>query len=150
MMDWLKQTFASAQSSMRSEVMRFKNRDFMHAVVAGCAVVAAADGKIDSSEKQTMVGYLRVSDELKVFDLDEVTVFFGDVTKKFEFDYDIGVDEAVKYVRKLRDNPDAARTMIRVCCKIGASDGNFDADEKKSVARLCRELNLDPKEFQLT
>ena len=39
--------------------------------------------------------------------------------------------------------------MVRVCCAIGAADGNFDDDEKAVVRKICAELNLNPKDFDL-
>jgi tellurite resistance protein TerB len=39
--------------------------------------------------------------------------------------------------------------MVRVCCAIGAADGNFDNDEKAVVSKICTELGLNPKDFDL-
>ncbi len=48
--NWLQGT----KKNLSDQVKKFKNKDFMDAVVAGCAVVAAADGSIDAAEKQKM------------------------------------------------------------------------------------------------
>jgi len=40
--------------------------------------------------------------------------------------------------------------MVRVCCAIGAADGNFDENEKTAVRNICAELGLNPKDFDLT
>jgi tellurite resistance protein TerB len=40
--------------------------------------------------------------------------------------------------------------MVRVCCAVGASDGNFDESEKAAVRNICAELGLNPKDFDLT
>lgn len=39
--------------------------------------------------------------------------------------------------------------MVRVCCAIGAADGNFDEGEKTVVRKICAELSLNPKDFDL-
>lgn len=44
--------FDNAKNSLTDSVKRFKNKDFLDAVIAGCALVAYADGHIDSAEKQ--------------------------------------------------------------------------------------------------
>ncbi|WP_349368105.1 tellurite resistance TerB family protein [Salinarimonas sp.] len=148
-LDWLKTNVAKAREALQTEVGRFKNREFMEAVVSGCALVAAADGDISSSEKQKMMKYIENSDELKVFKMEEVIAFFKKITEKFEFDAEIGKAEALKHVGKLRDKPDAARVMVRVCIAIGASDGDFDDNEKAVVRTIARELSLDPADFDL-
>jgi len=145
--DSLKQKTSEVRSSLTTEVGKFRNREFMEATVSGCALVAAADGSIDSSEKQKMMKYIEQSEELKVFDTSDVIAVFSKVTDKFEFDQEIGKAEAMKSVGKLRDKPDAARLMIRVCCAIGSADGDFDDNEKKMVRDMCQDLNLPADEF---
>lgn len=149
MLDWLKSNVLSARDKLAAEVTRFKNREFMEAVVAGCALVAAADGDINAAEKQKMVGYIQNSNELKVFDLKEVISLFQDVCQKFEFDAQIGRAEALRLVGKLRAQEDAARLLVRVCCAIGAADGDFDEAERRACRTLCVELGLNAAEFDL-
>ena len=149
MLDWLKSNVAAARETLSNEITKFKNREFMDAVVAGCALVAAADGNISSAEKQKMTGYIQNSAELKVFDLKEVIQSFQDICGKFEFDAEIGRAEALRIIGKLRGKEEAARLLVRVCCAIGSSDGSFD-DQERAVCRLiCTELGLNAADFGL-
>ncbi|BAH46838.1 MULTISPECIES: tellurite resistance TerB family protein [Brevibacillus] len=143
--NWLKNT----QASLRDQVKKFQNRDFMDAVVAGCALVAAADGHIESSEKQKMASYINRSEELKVFDMNDVISRFNHFVSGFEFDHGVGKMEALKAIGKLKNNPEAARILIGVCCAIGAADGDFDEKEKIIVREICQTVNLNPADFQL-
>ena len=149
MLDWLKSNAAAARELLSNEVTKFKNREFMDAVVAGCALVAAADGNISSAEKQKMTGYIQNSSELKVFDLKDVIQSFQDICGKFEFDAEIGRAEALRIVGKLRGNEDAGRLLVRVCCAIGGSDGSFDEKEQAVCRTICTELGLNPADFDL-
>ncbi len=49
--NWLNTT----KKDLGDQVKKFKNKDFMEAVVAGCALVAFADGTISPEEKSKMV-----------------------------------------------------------------------------------------------
>jgi len=152
MMDWiknLKDAASTARQTLLEEVGKFKNQSFLEATVAACALVAAADGSISSEEKKKMVAYLQASEELKVFKLEEVIAFFNQITAKFDFDADIGKIEAMKIIGRLKGNDGAARTMVRVCCVIGASDGDFDDKEKSVVRAICAELGLAAGDFGL-
>lgn len=149
MLDWLKGNIAAARETLTAEVTKFKNREFMDAVVSGCAMVAAADGSISSAEKQKMTGYIQNSSELKVFDLKEVIQSFQDICGKFEFDAEIGRAEALKIIGKLKGKDEAARLLVRVCCAIGGSDGSFDDSERAVCRTICVELGLNPTDFDL-
>ncbi|WMP18023.1 tellurite resistance TerB family protein [Thiothrix lacustris] len=147
--DTLKEKAGEARAKLTTEIGKFKNREFMEACVAGCGLVAAADGNIDSSEKQKMMKFIQQSDELKVFDTKDVIAVFNKVTENFEFDNEIGKAEALKMIGKLRSKPDAARLMVRVCMAIGSADGDFDDKEKQMVREMCRDLDLPADDFGL-
>jgi tellurite resistance protein TerB len=148
-LEWLKDRFNEVSSSLKTEVTKFRNKTFLEGVVAGCALVAYADGTVKPEEKQKMMGFLENSDVLSVFDVTDVIGMFEKYAKSFEFDYKIGEANALKAVGNLKSKETEARLMVRVCCAIGAADGNFDDDEKASVRKICGELGLNPKEFDL-
>lgn len=149
MMDWLSDALKSGRSALSNQVSKFKNREFLDAVTSGCAMVAAADGEISSEEKKKMIKFIGLSEELKIFDSNEAVTGFTRAADLLEFDFDVGCDAALKVISKLRGKPDAAKILVRLCCVIGASDGNFDDGEKKIVSRICREVGLDPADFAL-
>lgn len=149
MMNWLKSNTAAARARMAEEVTKYRNRDFMEAVVAGCGLVAAADGSVSSEEKQKMIGYMQTSDELKVFKTEDIIASFNDCMSKFDFDAAIGKGEALRRIAKIKGKAGADRLLVRVCCAIGAADGDFDAQERAAVVAICKELGLEPAEFDL-
>jgi tellurite resistance protein TerB len=149
MLEWLKTNAAKAREALTTEVSKFKNKNFMEATAAACAMIAAADGEVSSSEKMKMTGFINNSPELKVFNLSDVIKAFNDSVSKFEFDYQIGQAEALKVINKIKGNDGAARLLVRVACAIGASDGNFDQKEKAACRQICLELVLNPADFEL-
>lgn len=149
MLNWLKQNAEAARDKLAAETSKFKNRAFMEAVVNGCALVSAADGSIDSSEKQKMAGYIERADELKHFEMRKVIEVFQKVVGDFEFDHAIGKAAALKVIGKIKGNEEQSRLLVRVVCAIGAADGDFDDDEKAMVAEIAGELGLNPADFDL-
>jgi tellurite resistance protein TerB len=149
MLDWLKTNVSAARDKLATEVTKFKNKEFMDATVAACALVSAADGSIDADEKQKMTGFIQNSKELKVFDMKQVVEAFNDICSQFEFDQTIGKAEALRTISKLKKKPDAARLLVRVCTAIGSADGNFDEKERAVTREICIELGLNPNEFDL-
>ena len=56
-LDWLKQQASTIQQTLGDEMTRYKNRELMEGVVAGCAVVGYANGEVSSAEKQKIKHY---------------------------------------------------------------------------------------------
>lgn len=145
---WLKSNLDNVRQGLAAEVNKFKNKSMLEAIVAGCALVAHADGSVSSEEKQKMMGYLRSSETLKVYDSGEVIQIFQKYAEKFAFDVQIGSGEVMTAIGKFRGKPEA-QLIVRVCCAISAADGAFDDKEKAVVRRMCQELGLDPQVFDL-
>ena len=148
-LDRLKQGLSDAKAAAADEIAKFKNKDVLKAIVAGCTYIAAADGKIDPSEKQKMLGYLQNSPLTKVYGTDEVIKLFDENVKRFDFDFNIGRDEALRIIGTQASNPTIARMLVRTCVTIANADGNFDDNEKKAVISIVRELGLNPTDFDL-
>ncbi len=146
--DWVKRNVTEARDALNKEVTKFKSKDLLEAVVAGCAMVAYADGSVSAAEKQKMMGYLRSSEQLQVFDQNDVIKLFQKYVEKFEFDSTIGTGEVMQAVGKFRGKPQA-QLVIRVCCAIGSADGDFDDSERAVVRRMCSEIGLNPADFDL-
>jgi len=149
MLSWLTENAIAARNRLTTEVKKFRNQEFMEAVVAGCALVAASDGNVSADEKKKMAGFIQNSDELRVFDMTQVIGAFNRAIEKFEFDEEIGRAEALRAIAKIGKKPDAARLLVRVCCAIGSADGSFDEKEQAVCRQICRELGLTPADFDL-
>lgn len=145
----MKATLNAGREELAKQVGRFKNQKFMQATVATCAYVAMASDGVSSDEKQKMIGFLRASDELKVFDTTEVIDFFNKIVASYEFDAEIGKGEAMKYIIALKSQPEAAQLSVRVGIAVAKSDGDFDENEQNAVKEIIRSLGLDAAEFGL-
>ncbi|WP_172199930.1 tellurite resistance TerB family protein [Saccharibacillus qingshengii] len=142
---WLNKT----KTGLQDQVSRFKNKDLMDAIVAGCAIVSVADGTIDATEKQKMAGYIGRNEQLKVFNMSEVIDRFNHFAGNMEFDVMVGKQESLRTIAKFKSKPEVGRVIVGVCCAIGAADGDFDEMEKSAVRDICNVLNLNPGEFGL-
>lgn len=127
--------------------MRFKSPDVLDAVVASCALVSMADGRLDPAEERKMMEFIHQSEELRVFDINKVQQQFNHFVRRIEYDQIVGRAEAFRALGKVRSKPEVARLVARYCISIGYADGHFDQREKQTVAEICQELGLNPNEF---
>lgn len=147
--DNLKTKMGELRTGLEDGLKKHKNKNTLNAMMAGCAYVAAADGKIAPEEKQKMVNLVRNSSVTSVFDAGEAIAIFNGFAEKFEFDFQVGKSEALLAIAKIKNDSGVARLVIRGCIIIGGADGDFDASEKAVVAEICRELGQNPSEFDL-
>ena len=136
-------------NELKTEALKFKNKDFLNAAMAGSALVAMADGSISSGEKQKMIKFIESNDALSIFTTSDVIKAFQDFVGQLEFDNDIGEAKAYQAIGKMKSNTEASRLLVRMIIAIASSDGLFDNDEKKIAVKIAKELALNPSEFEL-
>jgi len=121
----------------------------MEGVVAGCAVVAYADGWVTEEERRRMLGLIRGFEPMRAFSVDEVAHEFERLTERFAEDHDGGEREALAVVARLRSRNGDRELLVQTCCAIADADGGFDEEERKAAIRICEALELDPARFGL-
>ncbi|WPL19669.1 Dna-J like membrane chaperone protein [Thiorhodovibrio winogradskyi] len=136
-------------SELKTEVMKFKNKDFLNAAVSGSVLMSMADGSVSSDEKQKMMRFMENYEALSVFSSKEIIESFQNIMTQIEFDKDLGEAKAYDAIRKMKGKDDASRLIMRLIIAIAGADGNFDNDEKQVARRIATELGIDPAEFEL-
>lgn len=134
---------------LKTEALKYKNKDFLNAAMAGCALISMADGSVSAEEKQKMIKFIESNDALSVFTTSDVIKAFQDYVGQLEFDKDIGEAKAFQSLHKMKSNAEAARLLVRMVIAVAASDGDFDAKEQIVAGKIIRELGLSPTEFDL-
>lgn len=147
--DQLKERAADMSANAKTQVGKFKNKDFANASMAMCALIAAADGTISADERRKTAGFISSNDVLSIFPASELLEKFTHYAGKLEADYDFGKVEAIQALSKLKSKPDAGRAVIQVGIIIGGADGNFDKDEMAAVREACNAVGIAPSEFDL-
>ncbi len=136
-------------SELKTEALKFKNKNFLQAAMAGSALLALADGEISSEEKQKMIKFIENYEPLSVFKMADIIASFGEFVNQLEFDKDLGEAKAFEAIEKMKNNNQAARLIMRLVISIGAADGDFDNDEKAMARRIANELGLNAADFEL-
>ena len=136
-------------NELKTGALKFKNKDFLNAAMAGSALVAMADGSISSEEKQKMIKFIESNDALSIFTTSDVIKAFQDFVGQLEFDRDIGEAKAYQALGKMKSNSEASRLLVRMIIAIASAHGLFDGDEKKVAIKIAKELAIDPSEFEL-
>ena len=135
---------------LKTEALKYKNKDFLNAAMAGSALIAMADGSVSAEEKQKMIKFIESNDALSIFPTSDVIKSFQEFVSQIEFDKDIGEAKVFQALGKMKSNVDASRLLVRMIIAVASSDGNFDANEKVIASKIARELGINPSQFELS
>lgn len=131
------------------EVHRARNEHLMEGIVAGCALVAYADGWVTDDERRRMLGLIRGFEPIATFGLDDVVSTFEALTNQFANDQDAGTHAALDAVARVKGAGRYPTLLVETCCAIADADGGFDAEERAAAIRICEVLGLKPASFGL-
>jgi len=122
---------------------RDATRNFLHAVIAGAALVAHADGIVLSVEKRDMEAFIRRDRRLAGFDAEGVEAAFRAINSRLDQDPEAGRREALEIVARLRNDAALARDCLEACCTVAAADDLLDEAELRMLVTICHVLGLD-------
>lgn len=140
---------ANLWNELKNQALKFKNKDFLEASLAGAALVTMADGVISAKEKQKMVKFMDGYEELSVFSMDEIIEVFQEFVAQIETDKDVGEAGAYVTLAKIKEDEDLSRLLLRMIIALGFADGNFDTQERLVAVKIAQTLELNPVEFDL-
>ncbi|MFE0789953.1 tellurite resistance TerB family protein [Streptomyces mutabilis] len=147
--DRFKESASQMQIQLTAKKNDLKSGAFRDASMAMCALVAAADGTVDSSERQRVAQLIATNDVLQNFPADDLRHRFEDNLSKLAADYALGKVSVLLEIAKAKKKPAEARAVVQIGIVIGGADGDFDKDEQAVVREACYALDLPPHEFDL-
>ncbi|MFK8909354.1 tellurite resistance TerB family protein [Streptomyces sp. YS-3] len=147
--DRFKESASTMQTQLLAKKNDLKSGAFRDAAMAMCALVAAADGTVDPSERRRVAQLISTNEVLKNFPADDLQRRFDDYLDKLAADFDFGKVSVLQEVAKARKKPAEARAVVQIGIVIGGADGDFDKTEQAVVREACFALGLAPAEFDL-
>ena len=127
----------------RLQLERYRNRPFLKAVMAGCALAACADGEVSFSERIRVDQVLETLERLNVFDPHEGVDLFNDFAQAILASPKTGRDKALQVVRKVTDDRESASVLVRVCLAVAEASGQPSTSQEIEVVMLCSLLGID-------
>jgi len=129
---------------------RNRNRPFLKATMAACALVATADGKVSLGERVRVDQILETLEALKIFDPHEAVDLFNGFSDAILESPHEGHDLALAALAEVTDDVETKALIIRICCAISEvkhPDGekNMIAADQIEIVTLCSRLGVDPK-----
>jgi len=141
--------FREALGTIELEIERFRNRQFLEAVMAASALVATADGAAKLAELAIIDEALETVRALKIYDPHHAVDIYRDYAKALHDQPVLARDRALKAIARIADEPEAAHILLKVALAIGKSDDELREPERDILGRICDALRLPRSEAGL-
>lgn len=143
----LKKAFKAGATEVKAEYG--ENRDFLEAVCAAVALVAAADGDIEESERRKAISIITNHSQLgRLYKQNEI-----EQTSERMFKLAKDASGRQQLARELDDikgrpnGPAMADDVYLVALDIANADGEIEPEEKAVLAKIAARLGVDPSRF---
>jgi tellurite resistance protein len=145
----LRPSVASMRAQLTAMRGELRTRPFRNAAVAMCALVTAADGRVDAAERDGLRAFVATDPVMASFPADELEELFDAHLARLQADFDEGKRAAMTEIVKVRGRIAEATSVVRIGEVIGRIDGTFPPVEQAVVREAAKALGLDPAEFAL-
>ncbi|MGX1271302.1 tellurite resistance TerB family protein [Streptomyces phaeoluteigriseus] len=139
-------TLKTQLTSLKTELKSGAYRD---ASMAMCALVAAADGNVDPTERQHVESLILNNDVLQNFPSEQLRQRFNKHVDQLAFDFPQGKAEVLQEIAKAAKKPAEARAVIQTGFVIAGADGYVSPAEEQVLREACSVLGLSAQEFGL-
>ncbi len=136
--------FKSQLTSVKTELKSGAYRD---ASMAMCALVAAADGRVDPVERRRVEELIVSNEVLQNFPADQLRQRFNQHVDRLLAHVDLGRTEALQVIAKTAKKPTEARAVIQTGMLVAGADGVFAPAEQHAIREACTAAGLSPSEF---
>jgi tellurite resistance protein len=138
---------ASLRAQLAAHRDQLRGRPFRDAAVAICALMTAADGRVDPAEREGLQAFAATDPVMANFPADELEQLFDAHLAALRADFDAGRRAALADIAKVRGRFAEAAAVMRIGEVIGRIDGAFPPVEQAVLRDAAGALGLDPAEF---
>ncbi|ETA03237.1 tellurite resistance protein [Frankia sp. CcI6] len=142
-------SLASLRAQLFARREELRSLTFRDAAVAICALVTAADGRIDPAEREGLLGFIATDPVMSQFPEQDVERLFDEHLSRLTADFAAGKQAALADIAKVRGRATEAAAVVRIGQVIGLVDGEFVASERAVVREAALALGLNTAEFAL-
>lgn len=128
---------------------RHRNRRFLNAAMAACALAACAGGEVSFSQRIRVDQILDTLERLKVFDPHEGVDLFNEYSSAILASPRNGQELAQTAVRAFTEDPETAGLLVRICLAVAEASGDPSLSQEIQIVMLCSLLGITPQRVGL-
>lgn len=117
-----------------------QQEQLLDAIVAACALVAYADGKVTVEERRSMLRAMRAMPALAAFSPAEVAAEFQIYAARFEQQPERARDHALRVIKSIVPRADDVALLLQACQHVMHADGIAHPAEYQAIGDVGRAL----------
>ncbi len=121
---------------------RSRERQAMEAIMAACALVAYADGKVDGAERDRVKEALHSLDMIKHMNEHNGMVIFDSTIANLKADTDRGRRAAMASIELMKSRPEVAIVIIGICHSVAGAGEVVSAKKQSEIERIASVLDV--------
>jgi tellurite resistance protein TerB len=130
------------RSGMVGEAATAGREELMEAMIAGCALIAHADGSVVDSERQRVVRLMRRIPDFYGFPSEAVAHEFDLHERAFTDDPVVARQKALELLERLRPHSAEVRLLLAACMQVLESDGIHHPAEYTELQAVSKVLGV--------
>ncbi len=135
---------ADALAQILAEKMgRRRDRAFLEAVMATCALVAAADRVVTYSERSGVERILVSLGAMGIFDPRQTLGLFDEFVRGLDADDSSARHRVFSRIKEMAGDRESSETLVRIAIMISQADGHVVPREVSEIKDICRVLGVD-------
>ena len=134
---------ATEKESLAHEVATVGRDDLMEAMIAACAIVAHADGRVDVTERRRVSQLMRALPALSGFSSETVAEEFARHERTFAYEPFGARDDALDVIEALRPHVSEVRMLLSACQHVLEADGFHHPREYQALQDVSKALGAD-------
>ncbi len=128
----------------QAEMERHRNRPFLEAAMAACALASCADGEVTLSQRIRVDQILDTLERLRIFDPHDGVEIFNRFSKGILDAPRAGQQAAQKALLPYTADPETASLLVRICLAVAEAGGDKSLSQHIQVVMLCGLLGVEP------
>lgn len=137
------------KSIFQDRAEKEKNRPFLQASMAACAMVSASEGEVSFADRIRVDQIMETLTQLKAFDPHECVDLFNYYTGLILASPKAGRETALTTIKKVSSDPKTAELLINLCLAVSQSNGVTSLVEHIEIVSLCGLIGVDPDKIGL-
>ena len=134
---------------IHGEIQRYRNRTFLKAAMAACALSAYADGSVTLSERYSIDDILTRFGRLRIYDPHKAIAILDEFLEELRSNTEEAHSVLVGKLRRMADDPVGAELVAKIALIVSHADGEPSAAEKAQFDEICRVLRVEGEELAL-
>lgn len=137
--------FGALLALVAEGIAGFRERDYLAAATAVCALAASADGEVGFEERYAIDAALRHDPVLGRLNPTRATALLDDQLHRLRHDPGATREALERVVLRAGRRPERAVALMRLAWDVITADDTVQPDELAEFERLCEILDVDPE-----